>query len=125
MTDPLSICPSCTRHIRASESACPFCDTVLDAPLRIPPDTNRRLGRAAAFVFGAAIAVSACGDDVTINDDGSGGSADGGNGQGGDAEGGGGQSAQGGMAPGGSGQGGMLQTLYGAPAVGGGGNSGN
>jgi hypothetical protein len=53
-------CPSCARHVRRSESACPFCGNALalepEAALSVVP----RLGRAALFTFGAALATSAC-----------------------------------------------------------------
>jgi hypothetical protein len=48
-------CVSCGRHVRASESACPFCRAQLD-PTPTPPSGQAvgRLGRAALFAFGAA-----------------------------------------------------------------------
>ena len=58
-------CPGCERHVRVTESVCPFCDGALPAVAPVeraelavssPP---RRLGRAATFLFGAAIAGSA------------------------------------------------------------------
>ena len=52
-------CPSCARHVRRTESACPFCRGALafaDAPLPRLPEV--RLGRAATFAFGAAVATS-------------------------------------------------------------------
>ncbi len=52
-------CPSCARHVRRTESACPFCHGALffaDAPLPRLPEV--RLGRAATFAFGAAVATS-------------------------------------------------------------------
>lgn len=58
-------CTSCERHIRISETACPFC--VIGVPAR--RETTRlpqtRLGRGARFAFGAAVALSinACGGD--------------------------------------------------------------
>ncbi len=56
-------CPSCARHVRASESACPFCKTALPelaaeasvSPARAVP----RVGRAAIFAFGA-MATAGC-----------------------------------------------------------------
>ncbi len=54
-------CPSCARHVRASESACPFCASALPTDLArhaVPPAT-RRMNRAAAFTFAATLAVSA------------------------------------------------------------------
>ena len=64
-------CPSCARHVRQSESACPFCETALsleDVPARAMP--TQRLGRAATFAFGAAMAtsVAACGTANTPGD---------------------------------------------------------
>jgi hypothetical protein len=52
----LLACPSCARHVRATESACPFCAASLPAtfaaaPLRLPP--TKRLSRAALYAVGA------------------------------------------------------------------------
>ena len=50
----LSPCTSCARHVRRTESACPFCGAVLAleaAPTRV---ISERLGRAALFSIGAA-----------------------------------------------------------------------
>ena len=61
-------CPSCARHVRQSESGCPFCGASLalaSEPSR--PMPTQRLGRAATFAFGAAMAtsVAACGTTTT------------------------------------------------------------
>jgi hypothetical protein len=61
-------CPSCGRHVRRTETACPFCAGAIafrDAPLPRLPEV--RLGRAATFAFGAAVAtsVAACSGSVT------------------------------------------------------------
>lgn len=51
----LVACPSCARHVRVSETACPFCGSVLPDSLRegVPPQPPRvRLTRAALFAFG-------------------------------------------------------------------------
>jgi hypothetical protein len=68
-------CPSCSRHVRTSESECPFCGSGLElssVPAPVLPAT--RLGRAATFAFGAtllsATAMVACGGDS--EDDGGG-----------------------------------------------------
>jgi hypothetical protein len=58
-------CPSCARHVRASEPRCPFCGVglVLD-PSATAPATAARLGRAAIFAFRTATAtafLAACG----------------------------------------------------------------
>lgn len=61
-------CPECSRHVRKSESACPFCGKALSlAHLPPPLVPRRRLGRAATFAFGAGVvgatALIACSDD--------------------------------------------------------------
>ena len=57
-------CPSCERHVRASEEACPFCAAALPerpAPAPLPRTPAVRLSRAAMFALGAtAAAVAAC-----------------------------------------------------------------
>jgi len=61
-------CPSCSRHVRAFEDACPFCAAALVAPVSGPaPRTPaQRLSRAALFALGAsAAAVAACSGSVT------------------------------------------------------------
>ncbi len=61
-------CPSCSRHVRAIETACPFCGDALsltDAPARAMP--TQRLGRAATFAFGAAMATSVVGCGTATN----------------------------------------------------------
>lgn len=67
MYQPLVPCPSCNRHVRATEAACPFCASALphDLEERAVPGTTRRLSRAAAFVFGASLAISACSSEVS------------------------------------------------------------
>jgi|HubBroStandDraft_2_1064218.scaffolds.fasta_scaffold56157_3 hypothetical protein len=67
MTAPLRPCPGCSRHVRASESACPFCRHELDIAFRSAPSSPTpavgRLSRAALFAIGAGglTAGSACG----------------------------------------------------------------
>jgi hypothetical protein len=65
---PLAPCPSCARHVRIADAACPFCGGALDdafretsaraAAARTAPARSigpgRRLGRAALFAFGGA-----------------------------------------------------------------------
>jgi len=58
-------CPSCSRHARVGESACPFCGRELgDAFRRVPSPRAPavgRLSRAALFAMGAGgLAASAC-----------------------------------------------------------------
>jgi hypothetical protein len=71
MNDRLLPCPSCARHVRVSEDACPFCATALPErsapPLRTPAV---RLGRAALFALGtSAAAIAACGGTTSTLDD--------------------------------------------------------
>ena len=55
-------CPSCARHVRVSEKACPFCSGALS--LTAPPLTRTpiaRLSRAALFALGtSAASIAAC-----------------------------------------------------------------
>lgn len=133
---PLIPCSTCARHVRATDTECPFCGGEL-AVVEARPQPTQRLSRAAALVFGASVAVVGCGDETVIaagSSSSSGGTTSsgstssgattgggqGGMGQGGMAQGGmGGQggdggSAQGGMGQGGTGQGGGMAPLYGA-----------
>lgn len=54
-------CPTCARHVRASESACPFCAAELgdERPSASVTASGVRLGRAAMFVAGTAVAAAA------------------------------------------------------------------
>jgi hypothetical protein len=52
----LLACPSCARHVRATERACPFCATSLPetfAAAPAPRAPTKRLSRAALYAFGA------------------------------------------------------------------------
>src|SRR5215510_15123104 len=68
--DALIACEGCARHVRASESACPFCRTARTPSEIAPRPVPRRLGRAATFAFGAALAtsVTACSQSHGDND---------------------------------------------------------
>ncbi len=60
----LIACPGCARHLRVSESACPFCSAPLDADLRARPAPRppaMRLSRAALFALGTGAAALASG----------------------------------------------------------------
>ena len=63
MYQPLAPCPQCRRHIRATESLCPFCASAM-APealaAGVVPGAVGRLSRAAAFVFSTSVALAAC-----------------------------------------------------------------
>ncbi len=60
----LHSCTSCSRHVRATERSCPFCDAPLGSdfidacPRRAKP--GRKLTRA-ALLFAGATALAACG----------------------------------------------------------------
>lgn len=67
----LQPCPSCARHVRSTESICPFCAAAITMAPAAAPVIGERLGRAALFAFGAAMAtnVAACGMAATPGDD--------------------------------------------------------
>src|SRR6185503_7936673 len=76
-------CPSCARHVRRFESACPFCDAALSLEvLPAPLLPQRRLSRAATFAFGATLAsaasLAACGGESEQGKRGGGGESAGG-----------------------------------------------
>src|SRR5687767_7263790 len=94
-------CPGCGRHVRVTESACPFCNVGLSLANTPPPVLPTiRLGRAATFAFGAtllgATAIVGCGGESEERDGGgkgasgssSGGSSNGGSSSGGSSSGG-------------------------------------
>lgn len=62
----LHSCTSCSRHVRATESSCPFCDAPLGAdfvdacPRSKTKAAGRRLTRA-AILFAGATALAGCG----------------------------------------------------------------
>lgn len=64
-------CPECSRHVRVTEAACPFCSLPLDlADTPAPVMPGQRLSRAATLAFGAtlasATALAACGSTVPV-----------------------------------------------------------
>ena len=66
MYRPLAPCASCSRHVRTSEAACPFCAAPLTnraIPIEAP-GTTQRVSRAAAFALTASLAVTGCGGTV-------------------------------------------------------------
>ena len=71
----LEPCPHCARHVRTTETSCPFCSAEIAAAMRAvqPRQLPRtRLSRAALLAFGLGVAASSltgCADD---SDDGSG-----------------------------------------------------
>lgn len=77
MSHSLSPCPSCSRHVRAQDAACPFCQAILDVEGRAstrPASQARvgRLGRAAMVAVGATLAsasLGACGSDEPSQED--------------------------------------------------------
>ncbi len=115
MYHPLVPCPSCQRHVRAGEGRCPFCQSAMPENVALRPEPPPRLSRAAAFVFGASLAVAGCEAEV-IDPHATGGTATGTGAGGGDAGGAGGSGGQGGALPDGGplDDGGMV-ALYGDP----------
>jgi hypothetical protein len=117
-------CPECQRHVRKTESRCPFCEARVSLAHVAPPVLpSRRLGRAATFAFGAtlvgATSLTSCSDE----DSGPGTAVYGGPpvaGAGGEPIGQGGSSADGGADS--EPQGGMT-TIYGSPPGGGAGGA--
>ncbi len=67
MAEPLVPCLSCGRHLRLSETACPFCGAAItdDMSARLIGVPSQRLGRSAVFAFAATLAVTGCGSTVT------------------------------------------------------------
>jgi len=63
-------CPSCSRHVRTTDRACPFCRTAIALEPAVPV-IGERLGRAAIFAFGAAMVtnVAACSMSTTPGND--------------------------------------------------------
>jgi hypothetical protein len=64
----LTPCPECQRHVRKTETRCPFCgEAVSLTHVPAPALPRKRLGRAATFAFGASVvgatALVACGGD--------------------------------------------------------------
>ena len=58
-------CGACSRHVRADETRCPFCEAELDAappPLATPAG---RLGRAALMAVGVTVGVTVAAATVT------------------------------------------------------------
>jgi hypothetical protein len=109
-------CPSCSRHVRKHESACPFCSAELSLAHLPPPVLPRsRLGRAATFTFGATLAgaaLIACGGESEDGKRGGGGASAGGS------------AGQSGATTGGSAMGGNIAQPYGVPPLGGAGFGG-
>jgi hypothetical protein len=61
-------CPECSRHVRVSETECPFCAVPLDLAGTPAPQLPRgRLSRAATLAFGATLvsasALASCSSD--------------------------------------------------------------
>jgi len=97
MKPQLRPCPSCARHIRMIETACPFCRAALPDSFRSgsqPDRSTRLLSRAALFALGASlIGAPACdgdpktpGDASAMDSKGSGGSGGAAGGSGGSTD---------------------------------------
>lgn len=72
MNTPLVPCPACQRHVRVSESDCPFCGAAIgerQGTGRVPVVT-KRLGSLAVMAFRTAAlgaAIAGCGGDDSSN----------------------------------------------------------
>jgi hypothetical protein len=67
----LEPCPSCKRHIKLEEAACPFCRSPLSDDFRAKPARPRprgRLGLRASFAFGLTVAASCGGKEISSVD---------------------------------------------------------
>jgi hypothetical protein len=66
----LAACPSCARHVRITDSACPFCHAELSASFReavAPARPAARLSRAVLYALGVgtiSVTSAACGGRV-------------------------------------------------------------
>jgi hypothetical protein len=62
MANPLVPCVGCGRHVRVSESDCPFCGHTLSEAekSKVIPSAAQRMGRNAMFVFATTVALGAC-----------------------------------------------------------------
>lgn len=61
MYQPLRPCHACARHVRSTESACPFCAAALVPDVADPPSVEGpRLSRAAMLLLGSAALAEAC-----------------------------------------------------------------
>lgn len=67
---PLAACPGCARHVRVSESTCPFCRAELPPSFRkqaAPPTPATRLSRAALYALRVgtlSVTTVACGGSL-------------------------------------------------------------
>lgn len=63
-------CVACGRHVRAAETACPFCQAILAGSAPEPTLPSGRLSRAALVAFGLAVAGAACTNGNSSNNSG-------------------------------------------------------
>ncbi len=54
-------CPDCSRHVRAEEERCPFCEAELSAAPLPRATPGGRLGRAALMAVGVTVAAATVG----------------------------------------------------------------
>ncbi|MBL8683970.1 MAG: hypothetical protein JNK05_32660 [Myxococcales bacterium] len=75
MANALVPCGGCGRHVRSSETACPFCGATVneDARAKAIPAANTRMTRNAMFVFATTLALSGCAASTGPSDSGTGG----------------------------------------------------
>ncbi len=77
MAATLVPCASCARHVRATDAVCPFCNGTLSSPTTVAAamPAGVRLGRAAIFVVGVAVAAASSAGCATGPSTGDGGDA--------------------------------------------------
>lgn len=68
MATPLVICPSCARHVRFGDAACPFCAAAMPADL-VPGSRGPRrpyVGKVpTALALASALVATGCSDDTS------------------------------------------------------------
>ena len=61
MSHAMHPCLSCGRHVRASETSCPFCASAFRAPfVAVAPTVGPRFVSRGALLFAGALAVGGC-----------------------------------------------------------------
>jgi hypothetical protein len=59
MNDPLVLCDACSRHVKASETSCPFCGASTNSARPSAGEPFRRMAAAAAVAAGV-VGLSGC-----------------------------------------------------------------
>lgn len=66
----LHACPSCSRHVRSSETSCPFCETALPGKCELPHalPIAHVANRSVLTFFAATAALVACGKTTKVDE---------------------------------------------------------